>query len=259
MSTVSSGARSSTERFLRTASSLPLYHPPPCGGPGSAGGGGTPPRLRSRSHGRPRPMWSDSDLGAYWVRTRTSSMPELTQFDREKSTIRYFPPNGTAGFARCDERIERRSPSPPARMTAIVRFTVPRCYHRRPACRSAADEEIDKATSNEETRVHEATVQLHHPVKVRAGRPAGQAVVGDDLALGHDLARPHPRRLHRVVHVAIPGQQALAVGDDDDPRLGIRIVGVRAGEQHRPRPCGPDRRVHRRRDVDPLVEVGARS
>ena len=36
---------------------------------------------------------------------------------------RYFPPKGTAGLARTWERIERRSPSPPARMTAIVRFT----------------------------------------------------------------------------------------------------------------------------------------
>ena len=50
-------------------------------------------------------------------------MSELTQFDSEKSMIRYLPPNGTAGFARTEERIDRRSPSPPARMSAIVRFT----------------------------------------------------------------------------------------------------------------------------------------
>ncbi len=37
--------------------------------------------------------------------------------------IRYLPPNGTAGLARMADRIERRSPSPPARMIAIVRFT----------------------------------------------------------------------------------------------------------------------------------------
>src|SRR6478752_9855631 len=68
-------------------------------------------------------MWSLSDRGLYWVRTTTSSMSELTQLDRVKSMIRYLPPNGTAGFARSWDRIERRSPSPPARMTAIVRFT----------------------------------------------------------------------------------------------------------------------------------------
>ena len=67
-------------------------------------------------------MWSFSERGLYWVRTTTLSMPELTQFDSVKSMIRYLPPNGTAGLARTDERIERRSPSPPARITAIDRF-----------------------------------------------------------------------------------------------------------------------------------------
>ena len=52
-------------------------------------------------------------------------MSELTQFDSVKSMIRYLPPNGTAGLARTEDRIERRSPSPPARITAIVRFTCP--------------------------------------------------------------------------------------------------------------------------------------
>ncbi len=51
------------------------------------------------------------------------SRPELTQFDSVKSMIRYLPPNGTAGLARTDDRIERRSPSPPARMTAMTGFT----------------------------------------------------------------------------------------------------------------------------------------
>ena len=35
----------------------------------------------------------------YWVSTPTVSMPELTQLDRGKSMMRYFPPKGTAGFA----------------------------------------------------------------------------------------------------------------------------------------------------------------
>ena len=81
--------------------------------------------LRSRSHGRPSPMWSLSERGLYWVRTTTSSMSELTQFDSVKSMIRYLPPNGTAGLARSCDRMDSRSPSPPARMTAIVRFIGP--------------------------------------------------------------------------------------------------------------------------------------
>ena len=78
-------------------------------------------------------MWSLSDRGLYWVRTTTLSISELTQFDRVKSMIRYLPPNGTAGFARTDDRIESRSPSPPARITAITGFT-----KRRPSGRAAS-------------------------------------------------------------------------------------------------------------------------
>jgi hypothetical protein len=39
-------------------------------------------------------------------------MPELMQFEREKSMIRYFPPNGTAGFAL------RRQHAQPAALSA---------------------------------------------------------------------------------------------------------------------------------------------
>ena len=67
-------------------------------------------------------MWSLSERGLYWVRTTTSVIPELTQLLRVKSMIRYLPAKGTAGLARTDDRIESRSPSPPARITAIVGF-----------------------------------------------------------------------------------------------------------------------------------------
>ena len=114
-----------TLRLRSTASAVPRYHsatrPRAMYGWSSL----TPPRLRSRSHGRPRPMWSLSERGLYWVRTTTLSMSELTQFDSVKSMIRYLPPNGTAGLARSCDRIDSRSPSPPARMTAIVRFIGP--------------------------------------------------------------------------------------------------------------------------------------
>ena len=106
-----------------TASAVPRYHSASLPRAMYGWSSLTPPRLRSRSHGRPRPMWSLSERGLYWVSTTTSSMSELTQFDSVKSMIRYLPPNGTAGLARSWERIERRSPSPPARITAIVRFT----------------------------------------------------------------------------------------------------------------------------------------
>ena len=72
-------------------------------------------------------MWSFNDSGAYWVNTITLVNPELTQLDSVKSMILNLPANGTAGLARTLDSKERRSPSPPARMTASVRLT-PRCY-----------------------------------------------------------------------------------------------------------------------------------
>ena len=95
--------------------------------------------LRSRSHGRPAPMWSLSERGAYCVRTMTLVSPELTQLESVKSMMRYLPPKGTAGLARTPDRSERRSPSPPARTTANVRLTS-RCYTAaRPAsCRHSS-------------------------------------------------------------------------------------------------------------------------
>ena len=155
----------------------------------------TPPRLRSRSHGRPRPMWSLSERGLYWVRTTTSSMSELTQLDSVKSMIRYLPPNGTAGLARSWERIERRSPSPPARITAIVRFT--RSMLARDRCGAPMNGPLpdgqrgvgrDRSRPGrpprlqEQARVDEVAVEHHRPVEVRPGRVARVAFVADDLA-----------------------------------------------------------------------------
>src|SRR3989338_5847642 len=48
-------------------------------------------------------------------------MPELTRFERTKSTIRYFPPNGTAGLERSCVSGCRRSPLPPASTIASTR------------------------------------------------------------------------------------------------------------------------------------------
>ena len=118
-----SPARSTTLKFWSTASAVPPYHS--ATRPRLMYGWSirTPPVVRSRSHGRPTPMWSLSDRGLYWVRTTTLSMPEFTQLDSVKSMIRYLPPNGTAGLARTEDRIDSRSPSPPARMTAMTGLT----------------------------------------------------------------------------------------------------------------------------------------
>ena len=116
---------SMTLKFWSTASAVPRYHSATRPRAMYGWRSFTPPWFRSRSHGRPRPMWSFSERGLYWVRTTTLSISELTQFESVKSMIRYLPPKGTAGLARTPERIDRRSPSPPARITAIVRFIGP--------------------------------------------------------------------------------------------------------------------------------------
>src|SRR4051812_26659086 len=61
-------------------------------------------------------MCSMRECGRYCVRTATSARSELAQLERTKSMMRYFPPNGIAGFARFSARILRRLPSPPARI-----------------------------------------------------------------------------------------------------------------------------------------------
>jgi hypothetical protein len=57
-------------------------------------------------------------------------MPELTQFDKTKSTIRNFPAKGTAGLARHNVKSFKRDPRPPARIIASV-FRVNRLTNRR--------------------------------------------------------------------------------------------------------------------------------
>src|SRR3954454_24437954 len=187
---ISPASCSMTLKFWRTASAVPRYHSATRPRAMYGWRSFTPPLLRSRSHGRPSPMWSLSERGLYCVRTTTLSISELTQFDSVKSMIRYLPPKGTAGLARTDERIGRRSPSPPARMTAIVRFTGSsllvedrrrgRCYHpvrERPDCRSARA----PGRLEEQSRVDEDAVPTDRPVEVRAGRVTGVALVADHL------------------------------------------------------------------------------
>ncbi len=86
--------------------------------PGAGCSSWTPPRERSRSHGRPMPMCWLSDVGRYCVSTPTSKMPELTQLESVKSMMRYLPPNGTAGLARRSDSRHSLLPTPPARMNA---------------------------------------------------------------------------------------------------------------------------------------------
>ena len=134
--------------------------------------------LRSRSQGRPTPMWSLSERGLYCVRTTTLSMLELTQLLSVKSMIRYLPAKGTAGLARMLERIDRRSPSPPARTTARTRFTR-RCYRAAAASSPVAHH---GSRSEEQARVDEVVLELDRPVEVGAGRVAGVALPADDVA-----------------------------------------------------------------------------
>jgi len=50
------------------------------------------------------------------------SIPELTQFDKAKSIILYFPPKGTEGFAILVVRAPSLLPCPPARSIATHSF-----------------------------------------------------------------------------------------------------------------------------------------
>src|SRR3990172_1270998 len=129
MRIVSASECSRRLRFRRTASAVPRYHSATRPRAMYRGRSLTPPLVRSRSHGRPRPMWSLSERGLYCVRTTTSLISELTQLDSVKSMIRYLPPNGTAGLARTDERIDSRSPSPPALTIGLYERLSTWAYH----------------------------------------------------------------------------------------------------------------------------------
>src|SRR2546423_13220464 len=59
---------------------------------------------------------SDAELNCVSTNMRITS--ELMQFEIDTSTIRYFPPSGTAGLDRCAVRGNKRLPAPPPRITA---------------------------------------------------------------------------------------------------------------------------------------------
>src|SRR5664280_1408992 len=127
-STSSASDWSISWRLWRTASAVPWYQPLRSRDMNGWRIVMPPPRTRSRSHGRPIPMWSISERGLYCVSTRTFSMSEFAQLDRLKSMSRNLPPNGTAGLERMADRTESRSPAPPASTTARtwrMAFTAP--------------------------------------------------------------------------------------------------------------------------------------
>src|SRR6187399_891792 len=167
-----------------------------------------PPVVRSRSHGRPAPMWSLSERGLYCVRTTMSSMSELTQLLSVKSMIRYLPANGTAGLARTPERMDSRSPSPPARTSARTRFTT-RSYTAAPAARHRG------MRSGPGARVERRIAAHDLPVEMRTRGVAGLAHVADELPLAHSLAAADhvARQQVRVERVDV-----AAVGDHHHER-----------------------------------------
>ncbi len=84
----------------------------------------TPPVVRSRSQGRPRPMCSFRERGWYWVSTATLKIPELTQLESAKSITRYLPAKGIAASERSAVRTLNAGPSPPARIIAKTSIVV---------------------------------------------------------------------------------------------------------------------------------------
>ena len=167
-----------------------------------------PPSVRSRSQGRPAPMWSLSERGLYCVSTITSLMSELTQLLRVKSMIRYLPAKGTAGLARTPERMDRRSPR---RRRGRWQWCASRarCYPIRPPSRTSRERGRDQSqlqaprphASDQVTRVDRRVPPVDLPVEVRAGRVPGVAHVADELTASHDPACPHQKRGSRWAYV----------------------------------------------------------
>jgi hypothetical protein len=84
--------------FCHTASAVPRYQCSPmrfCGGRISMNS----PSSRLTTF-QPMRTWRFRLCALYWVARKIFRSPELMQFESVKSTIRYGPPNGTAGLAR---------------------------------------------------------------------------------------------------------------------------------------------------------------
>src|SRR5699024_8016536 len=80
----------------------------------------TPPVCLSRPHGLPIPMCLLSMSGGYWTTTPTVEISELARLLIVMSMILYFPPNGTAGFARSFVNSPSLVPLPPAKSIATT-------------------------------------------------------------------------------------------------------------------------------------------
>ncbi len=73
---------------------------------------------------QPARICRSSEWDLYWMRTATLRSPEFKQLLSVKSMIRYFPPKGTAGLARCAVSGLSRSPFPPAKTMVKIFFMV---------------------------------------------------------------------------------------------------------------------------------------
>ena len=182
-----------TLKFWRTASAVPRYHSATRPRAMYGWRSFTPPLFRSRSHGRPRPMWSFSDRGLYWVRTTTSSMPRVDAV-REREVddpvlaaerhrgLGADPGEDRQALALTAGEDHRHRPLHAADASSRrPGATGDRCSERSVA-RRVADWAAAERGLDEQPRVHEVAVELDHPVEVAARRVAGVALVADDLA-----------------------------------------------------------------------------
>src|SRR3569833_1825121 len=87
------------------------------------------------------------DCALYCVRMEIWRMPEFTQFESTKSTMRNLPPKGVAGLARCEVRSLSRSPRPPAMITANV---PPKRQHTKQPKETRADRQNKRHKKHEE-------------------------------------------------------------------------------------------------------------
>src|SRR3954451_10820378 len=154
----------------------------------------------------------------YWVSTTILRYRALTRLLSAKSTSRYTPPWGTAGFARSAVRGMSRLPSPPARTTAMTFF----------GAAMAGPYGVPG-------RSHYGERRAHRPVDT--GVPAGR------LRRGRRSCR-EPRR-----GAAPPRRRAGA---------GVRLAAVRSGGDRGSRPAGARLGERRPADVRRRPDHGGR-
>ena len=195
-----------------------------------------PPRVRSRSHGRPFRTCSPSEDPRNCTDSQTSLIPLCARLDRGKSMSWYDPRNGSAGFARSRVRTSIRLPAPPAWMMAR---TCPRVMLHR-----AQPAGLAHVSIGGEGRITRSVVRRAMPrPRRRSAARSAPTCAPRRTGRGHGARARRARRLRRQRGPTRGGREST------DPRRLPAADPRRRRQAREPHRGGRLRRAAHRRDL----------